>query len=431
MVPSEQYFDLGVSLVLGLLIGTERGWEQRELKDGSRVAGIRTFGLIGLMGGLVSLLGRQVGPLMLAIGFGGFAVVLAAVIIRDTPSPTSRGATTILALFATFILGAIAGWGGAPVIAITAAAVMTIMLGMKQSLHRWLTTIDTEEMNAAFKLLLVSAVVLPSLPNENFGPWGALNPYQLWWMVVLISAISFVGFFAIKTISAERGILLTSMFGGLASSTAIAVSFARMGHDNAKLQKMLAAGVIISSTLMAPRMIIVASAASPSLALYLAPAMILMMLTGAAAAAFLFRDSQQTIDLQGPLVNSAFSLSVPIRFGIVFALILIVVAAARQWYGDRSLYGVAALAGLTDVDAITLSLGRNIGKGLAVDIAGRAAIIASLSNTIVKFGIVAVICGGEMRRRAALGYGALAVAAILGIIYGDFGIHLNMAIFGG
>lgn len=430
MVPPEQFFNLGVSLALGLLVGTERGWEQRQEEEGSRIAGIRTFGLIGLMGGMAALLGRQVEPLMLAVGLAGFALVLAAVIIRDTPTHTSRGATTILALFATFILGAVAGWGEAPVLAITAAAVMTIMLGMKRSMHRWLTTIDTEEMNAGFKLLLVSAVVLPLLPNESFGPWGALNPYQIWWMVVLISAISFVGFFALKTVSPERGILLTSIFGGIASSTAIAVSFAKLGRDNAALQKMLAAGVIISSTLMVPRMVIVASAVSPALALYLVPPLTLMMLAGAAAAALLFRDGHNPTALEEPLVSAAFSLSVPIRFGIVFAAVLIVVAAAREWYGDRSLYGVAAITGLTDVDAITLSLARNIAKGLAVDIAARAAIIASLSNTIVKFSIVAVVCGGGMMRRTALGFGVIALAGVIGIIYGNFGIDISLAAFG-
>jgi uncharacterized membrane protein (DUF4010 family) len=429
MVPPEQFFNLGVSLALGLLIGTERGWEQRQAQEGSRIAGIRTFGLIGLMGGVTALLGRQAGPLLLAVGLASFALVLAAVILRDTPTHTSRGATTILALFATFILGAVAGWGEAPVIAITAAAVMTIMLGMKKSLHNWLTTIDTEEMNAAFKLLLVSAVVLPSLPNESFGPWGALNPYQIWWLVVLISAISFVGFFAIKTISPERGILLTSIFGGLASSTAIAVSFSRLGRDNAALQKMLAAGVIISSTLMAPRMIIVSGTVSPDLALYLAPPLILMTLAGAGAAALLFRDGQHTPALQKPLISAAFSLTVPLRFGLVFAGVLIAVAAVRQFYGEHGLYGVAALAGLTDVDAITLSLARNIAKGLAVDIAARAAIIASLANTFVKFAIVAVLCGGNMARRTGLGFAAIALAGIIGIFYGNFGLGLSPAAF--
>jgi uncharacterized membrane protein (DUF4010 family) len=430
MMSLDTFLNLGVALAVGLLIGTERGWEQREQQDGSRVAGIRTFGLTGLVGGMVALLGHEVGPLFMMTGLASYALVLAAVVLRDTPTHTSRGATTILALFATFVVGAIAGWGDAPVVSITVAAVITLMLGMKRSMHDWLTTIDSDEMNAAFKLLLVSAVVLPLLPNKDYGPWGALNPYHIWWMVVVISFISFVGFFAIRSTSARRGILLTAVFGGLASSTAIAVSFSKLGHDNPNLQKMLASGVIISSVLMSLRMVVVASIGSLTLALYLIPAMLLMVLGGVGAAWFIWRNSDDEHLTPVAPAGEGFSLSIPIRFGIVFAVILLAVAAVRQWQGDQGLYGVAILAGLTDVDAITLSLAHNIGKGLAVDIAGRAAIMASLANTVVKFSIVAVMCGGVMAHRAAIGYGAIFIGGVIGIIFGNLGITINPSIIG-
>ena len=173
---------LGLALALGLLIGLERGWKERTAAEGSRIAGIRTFGLIGLLGGLWEILARGVSEILLGFAFLAFALLMVISHVAEARESKDYGITTLIAALITFVLGALSVRGHHTV-AGASAVVTTIFLSLKPLLHSWLQNIEANELTAALKLLLLSAVILPVLPNQGYGPWQALNPYELWWPV--------------------------------------------------------------------------------------------------------------------------------------------------------------------------------------------------------------------------------------------------------
>lgn len=400
--------NLAAALALGFVVGLERGWSFRERGEGTRFAGLRTFMLIALLGGLSVILSSVLGELVLILGFGALALVLAAVVLR--PVGNDRGITTVIAALITYSLGMLAGLG-LYTIAASAAVVTAVILGLKPVLHGWLQGIERNELAAALKFLVISAVVLPILPNQGYGPWTALNPYQIWWMVVLISGISFIGYFAIKWTAPGKGIMLTALVGGLASSTAITVSFSRLGGKSEGLRRMLASGIIASSTMMLPRMMLVAAAIEPMLAQKLLPALAMAAAVGGLAAWRIWPAGEKGAVNLSELSATSFDLDVPLRFGALLAIVLFVSAAARAYLGDPGLYLVAALAGLTDVDAMTLTAARNMSLGLPLAVAAGVALTAAAVNTLVKASIVAAIGGKAMARPVAAAFAAMIAAA--------------------
>ncbi|MCG8695509.1 MAG: MgtC/SapB family protein, partial [Minwuiales bacterium] len=230
---------LAVALASGMLIGLERGWEGRDLPEGSRIAGVRTFGLVGLLGGAVVLFAGDFSGVFLAAVALGLALFAAVAYWRASRIAADIGITTLVVLLLAFVLGALAG-AGYLVPASAAAVVVAILLGIKPELHGILQRMDRTELLASLRLLLLSVVVLPVLPDQGYGPWQALNPYRIWWMVVLIAAISYAGYLSIRLIGTRRGILLTGLLGGLASSTAVTLSFARLAQRGAARPELLA-----------------------------------------------------------------------------------------------------------------------------------------------------------------------------------------------
>ncbi len=410
----EIFRNLGVALALGLLIGLERGWKQREEAEGERFAGIRTFAITALVGGMAAVLGRVANIWVLAAVIPAFVLLMIGGMLRPVMKDEPHGVTTYVAMFLTLLIGVLAGYGYLATSAAT-AVVVTVLLGLKAPLHEWVRRLEWSEIVAFFKLLLISVVALPLLPNKAYGPWGALNPYELWWMVVLVSAITFAGFVAIKWAGARRGILLTAVLGGLASSTAIAFSFARFGKDSPKLGRYLAAGAAAASTIMFLRMLVIASVVSPALALALAPIVAIIVVAAGAGVAVLWRDSRAAAG-ETPTLETSFHLGVPLRFGLFLVAVMVFADAATAWFGARGLYLVAGFAGLTDVDAITLSVASDVNTGLAVHVAVTAALIAAGVNTVIKGLIVAVIGGRSMGRLIALPMGLMIVAGVAGYL---------------
>jgi uncharacterized membrane protein (DUF4010 family) len=206
MSPAQaSFYHLGVALAIGLLIGIERGWAEREAEEGGRVAGVRTFALIGLLGGAVVLLAKHLGEPLTAfalLALGGFLAV--GYMVHARLKPNVIGITAQVAALLTFVLGALAASGEISAAA-AAAVVAAVLLSSKPALHRWLGTFRHKELSAGIQLLLLSVVILPLLPNQGYGPWEAVNPYRIWWFVVLIAAISFVGYFVVKEAGTRRG----------------------------------------------------------------------------------------------------------------------------------------------------------------------------------------------------------------------------------
>ncbi|MFZ5653727.1 MAG: MgtC/SapB family protein [Pseudomonadota bacterium] len=404
---------LAMALAIGLLVGTERGWKGRSLGEGRRLAGLRTFGLTGLLGGLMGLLALRLGPLPIGLAFIGLTLLLGAAYQRATPPQPDAdiSITTLVALLLTFALGALATQGETA-LAAAAAVIATLLLGMKATLHGWLARIEADELNALLRLLLISVVVLPFLPDRGFGPWQAFNPYQLWWMVVLICAISFSGYFAVKVLGARRGLALTALFSGLASSTALTLHFARLARREPASGPLLSGGILFSCATMLPRMLAVVLLFHAQLAKALLVPFAAMAVTLLLPALLWWRRGARGPAPDIARLSNPVELRFALGFGALLSLVVIVCAGVREWLGERALVGVAVLSGIADVDAITLSLTRLSRDGVTLAIARDGIVLAAASNNLAK-GTMAVLVGGSAAGwRAAV---PLALSAGVGV----------------
>ncbi len=388
---NETLWHLAVALLLGALVGLERGWSKRKDEAGSRIAGSRTHALVGLLGGLAALLSETLTgwafPTIL------LAVAALAIVAWRTRAESIRNysITDSIGLLLAFCIGAIAV--GVDVVIATAAALATAMiLDNREEIHGLLQKLEARELDAAFKLLLITAVMLPILPNEEFGPGGVLNPYQIWWMVVLIASISFVGYFAIRVGGAEKGILFTSLFAGLSSSTALTLHFARQSRTTEALSPLLAVGILIACGTMFPRVLLVATMIHPPMFASLLVPVAVMTVLLYLPAFLMWRKATRGTDVTQPeLRQNPLDLSAALLFGVLLTLIMLAGEWLRDWLGEAGIYLLAASSGVADVDAINLSLTRMAEESITVHTATVGIIIASASNNLVKTGIAAVI----------------------------------------
>ncbi len=408
----QTFYYLSVALAVGLLIGVERGWKAREAKAGERVAGIRTYGLIGLLGGISALLAQNLGPLFMGLIFIGLTGALTAVyVVTQHYDDTDVGITSLIASLLTFLFGALAGYGEVA-IAGASAVITTLLMGYKPLLHQWVSALEAEELMAGLKLLLISVVLLPILPDQGYGPWQALNPYEIWWMVVLVATISFVGYFAIKIGGARKGAVFTGMFGGLASSTALTLHFSRVSRTQSAAAPMLAIGILLACGTMFPRMILVATLINVQLLRpLLAPALIMAALIYAHAMYYWWSHKQKKSDT-ATLLSNPLELKTAVSFGLLLALVMLLGKALQAWLGETGVLMLATASGIADVDAITLSLARMSQDDLAIRIAVMGILIAAAVNSIVKGGMAAAIGG----RKVGLLVGVpLLMSAIVGL----------------
>ncbi|WP_272164736.1 MgtC/SapB family protein [Vibrio diabolicus] len=393
-------WNLLIALLLGAIVGTQRGWVMRNSVEGSRVAGIRTFSLVGLLGGLVGILANIYTPLL--IGFALIALVILtciAFVIQQKKSG-DVSITGVVSIMVVFVLGNLAVSGEA-VLAAAAAVITAVVLDNKRELHQALQKLQEYELDAALRLLLISIVMLPLLPNQSYGPWDALNPYEIWWMVVLIASISFAGYFAIKIGGAKRGILFTSVFAGLSSSTALTLQFSHLSREQASISPLLASGILLSCGTMFPRLLIVLSVINPQLVKLLWPIVMVMMVALYIPAWWIWRRSEVEQIEQSNKQTNPLALQSALFFGLVLALIMLLAHALSDWFGNAGVLILSALSGITDVDAISLTLGRQSTQTLSVTTAALGILIAASVNTIVKMGMVIAIGDKKLWRRIA------------------------------
>lgn len=407
------FLDLAIALGIGLMIGVERGWTQRDKPEGGRMAGLRTFTVTGLFGGIAAALAAIYGVWVI-IAFGLLiGLIIAAALTRIPWDQGNHGITTEIALILTFALGALAG-SGKEDLAVPAAVVVTVLLAFKPGLHRWVENLEQPEMYGAVRLLVMSLIVLPILPNEGYGPWEALNPYVIWLMVVLISALSFAGYMAVKYAGPRWGLIVTGLMGGLASSTAVAVTMARLGKGGGDVQPAAATAAVASSTVVYGRLLVVSAAFAPVLAWKLAPVLGAMALAGAVCVAIMWPRQQPTDGDAAHALDDMkpFSLATPLRFAAVLAVVMVASAGLQLWLGDTGLLLVSAVAGLTDVDAPSLTAAERVAEGLDAGVGALAILIAVAVNIVAKFAIIGWIGGAGMAKRVAPG---LLIALPVGI----------------
>lgn len=394
----EVLISLGVALVAGFVVGAER--EQRKQ---ALFGGARTFPLIALAGALGTLLGVWA---LVVLGVG-VALLVSVAYFKDE-SDDRMGMTGEVAALVTFALGALSTARELPMetqdrlLIVAAGATATLaLLSLKQPLHAMIERVSQEDVYATTKLLLLAVIVLPLLPDEDLGPWGALNPRSIGLLVVLISAIGFAGYVAIRVFGARRGLGLTGVLGGLASSTAVTLSFSGRARENPELLRACAVAIVLASSTMYPRMVVEIYAVSPSLGTFAQVPFLGAGAVGLAAGAILyFRVSRESRKESGEAelrLENPFSLNSALKFAALFTAVLIASKALTEYFADAGAYASAAVAGLADVDVITLSLARmadqaSISQVTAVDAIG----IAALSNTAVKTGIAAVLGGPRL-----------------------------------
>jgi uncharacterized membrane protein (DUF4010 family) len=390
------FYRLGVALAIGLLVGIERGWVAREAREGERIAGVRTYGLIGLLGGVAGLLTDRFGALVLGLMFIGLAVMLTTVYITNRGhGARDIGITSLITGLVIFMLGATAVIGKVE-LAVTATVIMTLLLSYKPVIHRWVGALNVQELHAGIQLLLISVVLLPILPDQGYGPWQALNPYQLWWMVVLIATISFVGYFAIRIAGAKRGTVFLGLFGGLASSTMLTLHFSRLSRSHPALPApLMAMGILLACGTMYPRLLLVVTLVKPALFMPLLwPIVVMASLTYLPTLIYSRRArslQQQETGLSNPL-----DLKSAIGFGLLLAAVMLLVKYLQESFGDLGVLSLAAASGFADVDAITLSLARMTPTDLTPPFAVFGIVIAAASNSLAKTGIAAIVGGRQI-----------------------------------
>lgn len=394
---------LGVALATGLLVGFERGWEQRAMSEGERVAGFRTFALAALLGACAAIVGEGAAGVLAAAGVG-LGAVAALGYYRTSTRERGRSATGAVALLLTFALGAMAG-RGLFVEAASAAVVVTLILGFKPELHGLLDRIDREELLATIRLLLISVVVLPVLPNQGYGPWQALNPYRLWWMVVLVAAVSYAGYFANRVCGREGGSVATGLVGGLVSSTVVSLTLSRRaaaerGHEDA-----LAAGIVVASSIMFLRLMVIVAPVAPALLGALAAPMVAAGAVGLVLGGVLALRSRSERSSPAPPGiehRNPLDLATAAQFGAFLALVMLASRGLGAALGDRGLYLVASVAGLADVDALALSAAALANDGTTTAEAAIAAmLVAAAVNTVVKAGITVAVGGVRLGARVS------------------------------
>ena len=385
------------ALALGVLIGLER---ERSHKPESTFAGVRTFGLISLAGAMAAYVDHALARP--SLGLLLFAAVAALVVVSAVMSARRGdiGITTEVSALLAFLLGFLCV-SGQVVLAGGLAVASGGVLALKQWLHGLAHRIESADVEATLKFAIVTLIILPLVPDQTYGPppLDVINPYKIWWMVVLISGLNFASYILVKVVGAEHGIGLTGLLGGLVSSTAVSLGFAQRSRAHPAQASALALGILLAWTVMFFRVVLLVAVIAPVLARHLALGMAALGVLSLAIVLVLRRRQRPVARATVSAGTNPFELGEAIRFGLLFGVITFVAKAAQVYLGEGGLYLAGALAGLTDVDAIALSMAQlALAEPQNAEAAARTILIAVLSNTAVKGGMAVFMGASELRR---------------------------------
>lgn len=397
---------LAVSLAIGLLVGLERGWRSRDEQDHQRAAGLRTFALSGLLGGVTGALSLQAGGLLVGLVFVVYGAVFAAFHWLEARAEQNVSATSVVAGMLTFLLGTMAVIGEL-LVAIACAVALTVVLALRDQLHRWVASLTWPEIRAVLTLLAMSFLLLPVLPNRTVDPWNAVNPYEIWLLAILIAAISFAGYVAVRAFGERLGVIMAALAGGLASSTATTLAFARLGREHPASARLLSAGILIAGAVMMVRIGSIAVALNGALlAPLLPPLASSAAILALGAALLLFRNvERETPDLG---IANPLAIGTALKLAAFIAGVMLAAELLRHAFGDAGVLIVAALSGVADVDAVTISMVRLIGRDIAPGTAVQGILIAVAVNTASK----AALAGWTGGRRIGALVGAISALAL-------------------
>lgn len=418
---SSQVVGLALAWGIGFLVGLEREWAA------NKPVGLRSFTLIGGTGGLAALLGDMWGGWLVAVGLLALTSLIIVHSLRYRPATApatadaeaqgaepDQGTTTVLAALAVYLVGAacVAGYQAHGVVM---GGIITLLLHWKKPLHGLVGRIGETEFSAVIRFVLITLVVLPVLPNRTFGPYDVFNPFQAWLLVVLIVGLNLTGYVAFRLLRADHGAVVGGILGGLISSTAATVSFARMTRRDGDLTASAALIILLASTVLYGRVGVELLVVAPALLSHAAaPMAAYAAVTLAASAALLPRVRRQRITM--PEQENPARMKVALTFAALYVVIVFAVAATRDYLGDDAIYGVALVSGLTNVDAMTLSVAQLFNRGnVNAETAWRSIFLATLSNLLFKIGAASVL-GTAGLRNYMLTLGTATLAAGVAVL---------------
>jgi uncharacterized membrane protein (DUF4010 family) len=400
---------LSLALGIGLLIGLQRE------RAGSAIGGIRTFPLVALLGAVCGLLAAEWGGVIVVAGFIGVAtiVVLANLGKRGSDENETGGQTSEAAALLTYVLGAYLATGQYAA-AIVVGGVTAVLLQFKKPMHRFAGRMSERDIQAVMRFVIVTLIVLPVLPNEAYGPYRVLNPREIWLMVVLIVGIGLAGYVAAKLVGEQVGVVLAGILGGLVSSTATTVAYARrVKGAKAEAVPIAALVIMIASTVAAARVIVLVAVVAPAILAAVAPPLaVLLLLMIVVSVAMLLKGGKP--GNQMPEQENPAELKSALIFAAIYAAIIFATAAAKDYFGDQALYAIAVISGFVDVDAITLSTAQLAAvQRVDVTTAWRVIMVALLVNLVFKAGATLLLGSAALFVRVALAFGVSIAGGVL------------------
>jgi uncharacterized membrane protein (DUF4010 family) len=412
--PADSYLpSLGLALTIGLLLGVERGWRLRGEGDGRRVAGIRTFALLGLLGGLAGLM--VAGPawmLAVALVLGAVGALLLGY-AGDMQRDDNVSATSVLAAILTLALGAMATTGNMALASVGAGAAM-ILLAAREPLHRAIQATSDSDIKALLRLVLVVFIILPLLPDRGMGPFGALNPFRLWTVVVITGSISFIGYILVRWLGERRGALLTAAVGAMVSSTAVTVDSARRLGEGAAGPGAQATVAIASSVMLARSLFLVSAIAPFAFARFAALIVPGLLVSVLASALLLFLGRAKPAEATATALRPP-RLTLAFLFAVTVALLSLASAWAQSAWGGHSGAILIAIGGLADIDAAIAAVGALPQGGLPVHVAALALAAPTFFNTLFKLILFVAFAGWRRALPGAIALGAVAAALLSSI----------------
>jgi len=396
------------ALAIGLLMGLERE------RNPAAKAGLRTFALTALLGVLAAHLATALGELwLIAVGlFLVGAMMIAAYLHAPQQPDGDPGTTTVAALMLCYGLGVLV-WHDEIQLAVMLGVAATMLLYFKPELRGLSQQLSRRDLLSVLQFAVLALIILPLLPNQDYGPYGAINPHHIWWMVVLIVGVGLAGYAALRLVGQQRGAVMLGLLGGLVSSTATTLAFSRHARASSEMMPVAVIVIVLANLMVLVRLGVLTAVLAPEVLSQLLPVLLGGLIAGGLGAAYGVRRLQPQGTLPTLAMGNPTELRPALGFGLLYAVVLLAAAWLSDWLGTKGLYGVALVSGLTDVDAITLTSLRlhNLDK-LTVTVAVNVILLAVLSNLVFKSLLTLAIGGWKMARHAVAGMGALGLGLV-------------------
>ncbi|NEW80240.1 MAG: MgtC/SapB family protein [Gelidibacter sp.] len=403
-----------VTVGIGFVLGLEREFSQYSEKE-KNFAGLRTFTIVALLGFLTAYFGIALSYWIFIAGFLG-VVAIVAISYWVTSNRGDIGSTTEFAVIFTFLLGSLVLVGNIN-ISLALTVVMLVLLSLKVRLRTMIGQLTQNEVYAFVRFVVFALLILPFLPNQYYGPYDVINPRDVGWIIVLVSGIGFVGYILMKFLGTDRGILLTSILGGLVSSTFVTFTFSKKSKETPELSKNYAVGIFAAATIMVIRVFLLVYIFNKSMLVALTIPLFIIFLTALGVALFFYKSQfgkPRTIDKI--VLGDPLNIKNAVFFGVFYMGILLLVSYANQTYGTKGIYISSAISALTDIDAIAISVSKLAETTLNLLIAQNAILLAVLSNTVVKIGITVFMGSKALKKYVLIGYGFIFIAGVIGFV---------------